>query len=276
MKKNIAVLFAAALILSGCASKSSEVSASASAAAGTITATESTGKSADDGITREEAEEIALKHAGLKRGDLTSIRTVNDTENGRKTYDIEFWKDNTKYDYEIDVLTGDVISYEADTEIHSNVPSSTSITLKEAKEIALNHAGLKENEVTFLEEKNEIEDGALVYDIEFWKDSTEYDYEIDAATGKILSFDQDIESFSIPSQSGNTAGESITSDQALEIALKTAGLSRSDISRLKTETDTEHGKSVYEIEFHSGKTEYEFEIDAATGDVLKYKNEIDD
>ena len=40
------------------------------------------------------------------------------------------------------------------------------------------------------------------------------------------------------------------------------------------ELDVEHNVQVYEIEIRNGKTEYDFEIDATTGDILKYEEDL--
>lgn len=48
------------------------------------------------------------------------------------------------------------------------------------------------------------------------------------------------------------------------------------ISCRQFELDYENGKQVYEVGFHVGKMEYDYDIDASTGDVLKYEIEQDD
>ena len=55
------------------------------------------------------------------------------------------------------------------------------------KRQALEHAGLTEADVTFVHVKLDRDDGRLEYEVEFYKDNTEYDYDIDANTGEILS-----------------------------------------------------------------------------------------
>ena len=67
----------------------------------------------------------------------------------------------------------------------------------------------------------------------------------------------------------------LTKQQALDIALKHAGVSQSDVRMTKVKQDYEHGKLVYEIEFRIGRTEYEYEIDAYTGDIRKYDMDND-
>lgn len=68
----------------------------------------------------------------------------------------------------------------------------------------------------------------------------------------------------------------ISRDKAKAIALSHAGLAESDISRYKSELDRERNGIVYEIEFDSGKFEYEYEINADTGKVIKAEKEIRD
>ena len=76
------------------------------------------------------------------------------------------------------------------TSAMSTIDNST-IGIEAAKEIALADAGLEASDVSFV--KTEIDESASgpVYDIEFIYESVDYEYEIDAKTGKILSSDTD-------------------------------------------------------------------------------------
>lgn len=62
-------------------------------------------------------------------------------------------------------------------------------------------------------------------------------------------------------------------EAAKEAALKHAGVSASDATFVEAEYDYDDGRMVYEVEFHVKGTEYDYEIDAQTGAVVKYKNE---
>ena len=53
-------------------------------------------------------------------------------------------------------------------------------------------------------------------------------------------------------------------------------MSESEVTRLKCELDREHGSYVYEVEFDVGRMEYEYEIDAYTGAILKSEHDYDD
>ncbi len=65
----------------------------------------------------------------------------------------------------------------------------------------------------------------------------------------------------------------IGSTKAQDAALNAAGLKESQVKNLKTEMDCEKGVMVYEVEFNANGTEYEYEINALTGEVVKTETE---
>ena len=70
--------------------------------------------------------------------------------------------------------------------------SASLITEEDAKSIALTHADLVIEEVTFTKCELDRETDGSYYDVEFHtEDRLEYDYEIDAYTGKIISYEWD-------------------------------------------------------------------------------------
>lgn len=142
------------------------------------------------------------------------------------------------------------------------------LTVEEAKAKALEDAGLTASQVTFTEAKLERDDGRDVYEIEFYTaDYKEYDYEIDARTGKVLEVDYDAESFTPPAASGT-----ITREKAQEIALaKVPGAKAEHIKKLKLDHDD--GRTIYEVEIVYNAMEYDLEISAADGAVLEFEAE---
>lgn len=68
----------------------------------------------------------------------------------------------------------------------------------------------------------------------------------------------------------------ITRDSARDIAINTAGVSLDNIRALEVELDADDGRLVYEVEFKSGANEYDYEIDARSGEIIKNHVEIDD
>lgn len=65
-------------------------------------------------ITAEEAEAIALSHAGIAAEQVSYMRTEFDYDDGRPEYDIEFYSDGWEYDYEIHAETGEILSWDKD------------------------------------------------------------------------------------------------------------------------------------------------------------------
>lgn len=80
---------------------------------------------------------------------------------------------------------------QAPSQTVSQPPAQTAITREEAERIALEHAGFTADQVSYLRTEYEIDDGRPQYEVEFHQDRWEYDYEIDADTGAILSYDRD-------------------------------------------------------------------------------------
>lgn len=96
-------------------------------------------------------------------------------------------------DRQIDIA-GEAVESALQTELPvAAVPPATAgeITAEEAKAIALTHADLTAEEVRYLRVEYEIDDGLPQYEVNFHRDRWEYDYEIDARTGNILSFQRD-------------------------------------------------------------------------------------
>ena len=65
-------------------------------------------------ITPEQAQTIALEHAGVTADEVTGLHAVMDIDNGRQEYDVEFRVGHLEYEYEIDAATGQIISTDID------------------------------------------------------------------------------------------------------------------------------------------------------------------
>ncbi len=237
-------------------------------------------------IGEDKAKAAALAHAGLSEADVSWMKTEFDFEDGVMVYEIEFWVDSYEYSYDINATTGDIVSYEKDREGkapsqntansgNTNSSSTSYITEAEAKAAALAHAGLSESDVTFVFVELDYDDGRAEYEVEFWAGNTEYDYEIDATNGTILSYDHDAEYYA-PSQNTANSGSLISSEEAKSIALAHAGVSVADVREFECELDKDDGYSLYEIEFKSGGYEYSYEIDATNGTIIKQEKDRDD
>lgn len=225
-------------------------------------------------ITDAQAKEIALNHAELTETQVTGMQVKLDQDDGQQEYEVEFRKDSTEYDYEIDVATGDILKYSVETKTNATAQSVT-VTEDQAKEIALNHVHLTADQVTDLQVKLDQDDAQKKYEVEFRKDSTEYEYEINAETGDVIKYGAEMKKTVNAGQTGNGQSATVTEAKAKEIALNHAGLTEDQITGMKVKLDQDNGRAEYEVEFRKDKTEYDYEIDAETGDILNYDIDVD-
>ena len=79
----------------------------------------------------------------------------------------------------------------ADTSVPTPAAETSALSQQEAEAIALEHAGLTADQVSFLHSEYEIDDGVGHYDVQFRSGDWEYEFEIHAETGRILSCDKD-------------------------------------------------------------------------------------
>lgn len=146
------------------------------------------------------------------------------------------------------------------------------VTEKGAKAIALEHAGVKESNVSYSQTDTDKEGDTLIYEVEFYtKDLKEYDYEILAKDGSILSIDYDAED---AFRAGNKNGKALTLEQAKKTAAEHAGKKQANVTFEKAESDSDDGRTAYEIKFYTDTAEYEYEIDADTGYLLKWEYKV--
>ena len=153
-----------------------------------------------------------------------------------------------------------------------------------AKEIAFNYANVLEKDVTILSTNKDIEDRE--YEIRFYDDTYEYEIDVNYNNGTVRNFEKDIKNntnqnnninnnnysnTNINSNTDNNTEEYIGTQRAKEIALTDAGVNESNITLRKVELDVEHYDPIYEIEFYYNNVEYDYEIDAITGEIIKYE-----
>ena len=169
-------------------------------------------------ISKNEVKNIVAENMNVSSSDLYFEDIDFDLDKG--IYEVEVWYINdAAYEYKIDAKEGRIIytdfkyftnqnnssngnnNNNGNSNSNSNNGNSNgqnslngvtaSITLDEAKNIAITNAGLDINNVQFTREELEHDNHTLVYELEFFSNNIEYDYEINATTGDIISFDRD-------------------------------------------------------------------------------------
>lgn len=160
------------------------------------------------------------------------------------------------------------------------------LTLEEAQEIAL-----KEVSGKVLKAHEDSDDGVKYYDFTIVTDSEKYEVEVDANSGKILKMEKDDDyvgsdtstnddtnatnqnNNANPTGNTNTNTQAtITAEQAQQKAMDRVGGGY----LVKCELDHDDGVLKYEIEIKNGNKEYDIDIDANTGEIIKFNEEYDD
>ena len=130
------------------------------------------------------------------------------------------------------------------------------------------------DEIRYSEVDAELDESPAQYEVEITgQKGEEIEYKIDAYTGTILESKRETEDKASAAQP--TSSSDIGHAKAKAIALNHAGVSESKVYDMEIELDEEDGMLVYEVEFKSGGMEYSYEIDAATGAIVKQETEPD-
>lgn len=145
------------------------------------------------------------------------------------------------------------------------------------------YAGTTAVDSVTAEVDSELDESPAHYEVEIKSQSgEEFEYKLDAYTGAILESKREVEGGAEtpavqPSRpEPPAAAQDIGYAKAKSIALNHAGVSENEAYDMDIELDDEDGILVYEVEFKSGNMEYDYEINAATGAILKHESELDD
>ena len=126
----------------------------------------------------------------------------------------------------------------------------------------------------------ELDESPAHYEVEITSQTgDEFEYKVDAYTGAILESKREAaDGTEVPvvQPSKPAASGDIGYAKAKSVALNHAGVSEGKAYDMDIELDDEDGTLVYEVEFKSGNMEYSYEINAATGAILKHEAELDD
>lgn len=248
------------------------------------------------------AAEAAERHAGTLEADSVTSETDPELDEAPPHYEVELHHPALgDFEYKIDAYTGEVLegaphilqsayvpapgqelpasgSGEAAPAPAPGVetpaaptpvaPAPAATGEEAAKNAAFTHAGVSAADASVTKCELDWGDGVQVYEIEFLAGGVEYEYEINAATGAVLKAGQE---WGGAASGGGQSSGLISEGSARTAALAHAGVS--DVSYIRCELDEDDGRWIYEIEFTAGGAEYEYEIDAADGAVLKAERE---
>ena len=246
---------------------------------------------------------------GITTGKAALIQTIVDTGNSLHTFEdlvgLSINDLNLLYTSLItapaepstgDGTSGSGTAAEPAPAIQSSGQASDSayIGVEAAKSAAFAHAGLDASQVTMGEVDFDYEDGRMVYELEFYANGAEYEYDIDASTGAVVKSSQEggrtqtgsgagsggasgnvssgAGSGTAQSGAGGTATD-IGREDALAAALNHAEVSQDQVYDLEVKQEYDDGRLEYEIEFKTGGWEYEYTISATDGAILDYERD---
>ena len=146
-------------------------------------------------------------------------------------------------------------------------PKDEVISPQQAKSVAFAHAKVNESKVVGLKVELERDNGKLFYEVEFYAGGSEFEYKIHANSQEILSAEKDDRSIL-------QVAKYISTDRAIGVALKHAGVAKTEVRELNAELE-DGVNPFYEVDFEHKGVEYEYRIDAQNGNILHHRNEID-
>ena len=142
-------------------------------------------------VSEAKAQEIALAHAGVKAADATITKSKLDYDDGRQVYEIEWYANGAKYDYEIDIATGEVVK--SDYEAKAVVGTSNSATISEAdakKTVLARVSGATASDI--YEWELDYDNGRPEYEGKIIYGGSEYEFTIDATSGTVTEWDVEV------------------------------------------------------------------------------------
>ena len=143
------------------------------------------------------------------------------------------------------------------------------ITKEEAIDVAFKKAQVTKEDAYGTHAKLEKDDGISVYEVEFKANGYEYEIVVNAETGEIVEFDREQQENNKPIDSAVT----ITKENAIEIALNKAEVTKDTAYGVHAKLEKDDGAMIYEVEFKTDDFEFEVDINAVSGEVIKFDRE---
>ena len=169
-------------------SPTAQTSVATSATSGTGTGSNAVQTGAVD---EARAKEIALAHAGVNAANATFTKVKLDYDDGRQIYEVEWYADGSKYDYEIAVTTGEVVNSGFESKNVTTGAAGVTVSEADAKQTALARVpGATVSDI--YEWEFDYDDGMPEYDGKIIYGGSEYEFTINASTGSITEWDVEI------------------------------------------------------------------------------------
>ena len=206
-------------------------------------------------IGQDAAKEAAFADAQVSEGDTTRLRVTKDRDDGRQIYEVEFTAGNREYSYDIDASDGSILSTETE-----ELQGSTGNSQGSASN---NTTGNRANAASGTEQGASQDSSA-----QQTQDASQNAGSQDAQNGQSTQNTQ-----TQNNQTGQNSGANVAVSEADARAAALARVSGATDTDIKIELDFDDGQYIYEGDIIYDGKEYEFEIDANTGNFLKWSEE---
>ncbi|WP_054707178.1 PepSY domain-containing protein [Bacillus sp. JCM 19041] len=258
MKKQTIMITGAAVLLIGGTTwtvANAEEKKQQSTEAPVVLASETTTSSS---LSLDEAVKMAEDYVGG-----TMVKAVKDNDDGVALYEIDVRTDKETYEFDIAVDSGDIIEIDGDLLLTEST-ANPSLTKEEADQIAKAETGLSDIKKTELERK----DGQLVYESEFLLEDDDGDIQMNAETGAVLKVDDDL--LAATNTTATVQGDLLSFD---DMIASLQDQFNEDVHVLESELDHDDGLAIYELDAVIGGIEYELDVNAANGEIIKQERD---
>ena len=200
--------------------------------------------------------------------DVIMMHVELDEDDGQYVYELEATDGKYDYEFKVDARTGEILKVETEG-LQGEKPETGEILTKN-QIIQIIQKQSQYGKITVTKIKLDEDDNKYIYKVEGTDGKFEYEFKIDAYTGKILKLEKEkLDDVS------EDIGRLLTKEQVIQIIQKQSQYKKITVTKIKLDEDD--NKYIYEIEGTDGKFEYEFEVDAHTGKILDFdKDKIDD
>lgn len=231
-------------------------------------------------LETEAAEDFARLDAGVKQEDINVTQTELRKKNGKYVYNIIFNIENALYKYEISADDGTILAKEIENEDQKVASEVDPDHMPDRAAGTDQNTAANQSPVTDQPPVTVTEDAPETAKPD---DVTVSDGTLDADKHALTDADVTTAAENAQTSETNSQGQKTKSpnyinvDQARRIALEHAGFTENEVRFTKAmfENDDEDGVE-FEIEFYVGNVEYDYDINAMTGEILDFSSEVDD
>lgn len=216
------------------------------------------GSGSQSDIGQDQAQSIALEDVGVSESDVSRLKVSKERDDGMLQYDVQFDVEGKEYSYEINGENGEILSSEVEN-VSGTVQSSTSSQNTNAAD-STGNAGTTDK-------------SAGTTDSSAAASTTD--------SGAAASTTDNSAAAGSSANTGNNGAASNNTQNAANVAVSEADARQAALERVPGATDADirmelefdDGYYIYEGDIIYQQVEYEFEIDAQTGNFLKWSED---